>query len=130
MKLHHYEHQWPLVGDNDFVVADWASVAANKVIGLPEGAQVISAWVNVIVAYDATTTATLSVGDAALATRYGSGVDLKTVGRKNLTPTGYIMPAAGAVIATFAQTGTASVNGEARVYIEYIRARKADEVQY
>jgi hypothetical protein len=123
------EHQWPLVGHNSFLVVDFATLATQKVIGLPAGAQVINGWVLVTTPYDADTTAVLDVGDAAVPNRYANDIDLKTAGRKNLTPTGFLTTAAGAVTATFAQTGTPATVGEARVYIEYIAARKSDEIQ-
>jgi hypothetical protein len=128
MNKFNYEHQWPVVGHNSFLVADWVAGSTEKVIGLPAGAQVIGGWVLVITAYDSATSAVLDVGDAALQNRYANDIDLKTVGRKNLTPTGFITTAQGAVTATLAQVGAATV-GEARVYIEYIVARKADVIQ-
>jgi hypothetical protein len=128
MNKFNYEHQWPLVGHNSFLVVDWVAGATEKVIDLPAGAQVISGWVLVITPYDSATSAVLDVGDAALQNRYANDIDLKTAGRKNLTPTGFITTAQGAITATLAQVGTATV-GEARVYIEYIVARKADVIQ-
>lgn len=129
MNKFNYEHQWPLVGHNSFLVVDFVAGLTQKVIGLPAGAQVINGWVNVITPYDSATTAVLDVGDAALQNRYANDIDLKTAGRKNLIPTGFLTTAQGAVTATFAQTGAAATVGEARVYIEYIVARKADEIQ-
>ncbi|MGV8917831.1 MAG: hypothetical protein ACOH2R_08535 [Pseudomonas sp.] len=128
MNKFNYEHQYPLVGHNSFLSVDFATLATQKVIGLPAGAQVISGWVVVVTPYDSATSAVLDVGDAALQNRYANDIDLKTAGRKNLIPTGFLTTAAGAVTATLAQVGAATV-GEARVYIEYIVARKADEIQ-
>lgn len=129
MKTHNYEHQWPLIGDNSLVVADFTVSATQKVIGLPAGAQVINGWAVVVTAFDSGTTAVLDVGDAAVANRYVNDVDLKTAGRKNLIPTGFTTTAASTVTATLTQTGSPATVGEVRVYIEYIVARKADEIQ-
>lgn len=128
MNHFHYEHQWPLFGYNEMLFSDYASASVHDVIVLPEGAQVVGGFVLVTTPYNSATTATLNVGDAGLATRYGSAIDLKTAGRKALTPTGLITAAKAPVTATFAQTGTAATAGAARVYIEYIVERKADEV--
>jgi hypothetical protein len=128
MNYFHYEHQWPLVGYNEMLAADFAAGAVQNVVVLPEGALVIRAFVLVTTAYNSATTATFSVGDAVTPARYGSAIDLKTVGVKNLTPTGYITPGQGPVTVTFAQTGAAATAGAARVYVEYVVERKADEV--
>lgn len=125
-----YERQWPLVGYQDLLVTDFADDLAIEIGGLPAGATISHAWVDVSEAFDSETTATLSVGDADLATRYGSGVDLATTGRKLLTNTaGFKTEAASQLVATFAQTGAAATVGQARVYFEYVVDRKADETQ-
>ena len=128
MNYFHYEHQWPLFGYNEMLFSDFADGATQNVVVLPEGALVTRAFVLVTTAYNSATTATATVGDAADADRYGAAVDLKTVGIKALVPTGYITPAKGPVTITFAQTGAAATAGAARVYVEYIVERKADEV--
>jgi hypothetical protein len=128
MNKFHYEHQWPTVGYNEFLVADFAAGATQPAIVLPEGAQVTRGWVLVTTAYNSATTAILDIGDATVANRYGNDIDLKTVGLKPLTPTGYIQPGKGPVTVTFAQTGAAGTAGSARVYIEYVVERKADVV--
>lgn len=125
-----YERQWPLVGYQDLVPTDFATAAAVNFAGMPEGATITHAWVDVKVAFNSATTATLSVGDAASATRYGSGIDLKTTGRKPLAnAAGFTTAAAGQLLATFAQTGAAATAGSARVYFQYVVERKADETQ-
>ena len=128
MNYFHYDHQWPLVGYNEMLSSDFGTAAVQNVVVLPEGSLVIRAFVLVTTAYNSATTATLSVGDAVTPARYGAGIDLKTTGRKALTPTGLITAAKAPVTATFAQTGAAATAGAARVYIEYIVERKADEV--
>ena len=125
-----YERQWPLVGYQDLLFSDFASGAAQNIAGLPAGATITRAWVDVKTAFNSATTATLSLGDTALATRYGSAIDVKTAGRKPLNnDTGFTTPAAGQLVATFAQTGAAATAGSARVYFEYVVDRKADETQ-
>jgi hypothetical protein len=128
MNYFHYEHQWPLFGYNEMLSKDFAVSATQPVVVLPEGSLVVRAFVLVTTPYNSATTATLSVGDAVTPARYGSGIDLKTAGIKQLTPTGYITPGAGPVTVTFAQTGTAATAGAARVYVEYVVERKSDEV--
>jgi len=124
-----YERQWPLVGYQDLVPADFAAAAAINVAALPQGATITHAWIDVKVAFNSVTTATLSVGDAALATRYGTTIDLKTTGRKALAnATGFTTSAASQLLATFAQTGTAATAGQARLYYQYVVERKADEI--
>ncbi|MBD1554773.1 hypothetical protein [Pseudomonas typographi] len=128
MNYFHYEHQWPLVGFNELLFSDFADTATQNVIVLPEGALVTRAFVLVTTPYNAGTTATLSVGDADDEDRYGAGIDLATAGIKELTPTGFITPGKAPVTATFAQTGDDATAGAARVYVEYLVERKADEV--
>jgi hypothetical protein len=128
MNYFHYDHQWPLIGYNEMLSADFATTATQNVVVLPEGAMVIRAFVLVTTAYNSATTATLSVGDSVTPARYGSGIDLKTTGIKALVPTGYITPGQGPVTVTFAQTGAAATAGAARVYVEYIVERKGDEI--
>jgi hypothetical protein len=125
-----YERQWPLVGYQDLVPADFANAAAINIAGLPEGATITHAWIDVKVAFNSATTGTLSIGDTAVPTRYGSAVDIKTTGRKALAnATGFTTPGAGQLVATFAQTGAAATAGQARVYFQYVVERKADEIQ-
>jgi hypothetical protein len=128
MNYFHYDHQWPVIGYNEMLSTDFATVATQNVVVLPEGSMVIRAFVVVTTAYNSATTATLNVGDAATPARYGTGIDLKTTGIKQLTPTGYITPGQGPVTVTFAQTGAAATAGAARVYIEYVVDRKGDEI--
>lgn len=128
MNYFHYEHQWPLYGYNEMLYSDFATSATQNVIVLPEGSLVVRAFVLVTTPYNSATTATINVGDTAVPTRYGSAVDLKTAGIKQLTPTGFITPAAGPVTVSFSQTGAAATAGAARVYVEYLVERKADEV--
>lgn len=128
MNRFNYEHQWPVVGYNELLFSDFATAAVGQVITLPAGAQVTRAWVLVTTAYNSATTATLNVGDAALPSRYGNGIDLKTTGLKALVPTGLITANKGAVTATLAQSGTAATVGAARVYVEYLVERKSDVV--
>lgn len=125
-----YERQWPLVGYQDLVPADFAAAGAIKIAGLPEGATITHAWIDVKVPFNSATTATLSVGDVGVPTRYGSAVDIKTTGRKALAnATGYTTVEASQLLATFAQTGAAATAGQARVYFQYVVERKADETQ-
>lgn len=125
-----YERQWPLTGYQDLTPADFSAAGAINIAGLPQGATITHAWIDVKVPFNSATTATLSVGDAGSATRYGSAIDIKTTGRKALAnATGFTTSAAGQLVATFAQTGAAATAGQARVYFQYVVERKADEIQ-
>ena len=103
---------------------------AQAAVELPAGAIVVGGAAYVSTAFDAQTTATLKVGDAVDDDRYtGTALDLKTVGGKALVPTGYVMPAQGDVLVTYASTGTAATEGTLRLVVQYIDIQKSEFTQ-
>lgn len=112
--------QAPIVAWVDFNLADVADGTAQAAIELPGGAILLSGELIVSEAFNAGTTAVLDVGDALSANRYANDLDLKTLGRKPLVPTGYVMPHQGDLTVTYVPAGTAATTGKARLIVEYI----------
>lgn len=55
--------------------------AVSQTLYLPQGSQIVDIIVDVLVAFDSATSATLTAGTAAAGTQYASGVNAKTAGR-------------------------------------------------
>lgn len=130
--------QYPLVAEftfnfNDTIKAtdgvvkafNAASLVAD-LIDLPMGAVLIGGEVVVEVADSVSTTWTLSLGDAASATRYANAVSLKTAARTALTLTGF--RATKPIRATLAATGSAPTGGKVTVRVMYVITGRANEV--
>lgn len=121
--------QYPLVAIQEF---DYTHVADNVVqvqlAKLPVGAVVTGGELIVDTAWNTGTSASLSIGDTASGTRYGATLDLKTTGRKALTPTGYVSDGAE-VMATPVLSGTAATAGKARLILQYVISGRAHEAQ-
>lgn len=97
---------------------------AEDAIELPLGAIVTGGDITVVTAFNGTTN-TLSLGDATLATRYASAVDLKTVARTALTITGFVTTSTEKFIrALLAQTGAATA-GQLRIHVSYVLPGRA-----
>jgi hypothetical protein len=65
------------------VVAFDADLTQEAIFNLPPNAQIIDIYADVETVYNSATSATLTFGTASAGTQYiGSGVDVKTVGRK------------------------------------------------
>ena len=92
---------------------------AENAIDLPGNAVVVGGDIVVTTPWNNVTTAALSLGDAAVATRYANAVDLKTAARTALTVTGFKHNVAEALKSLVAQTGTAPTAGSARVTLHY-----------
>ena len=112
------------VAVQEIALADFADGAVQAAIELPGNAIVVGGFINVTEAFNAATSATVSLGDADSATRYASTVDLKTLGKTDLTVTGYVNPRLGDLIATFAEDGASTV-GKLLVVVEYIELTKS-----
>lgn len=112
----------------DFTFADIpATATVHDLIDLPPGAIVVGGDLVVTTAWNTATTATLSLGDASAATRYGATLDLKTAGRTALTLTGFTHTATEkAVRGTTAFAGTAATAGAARLRVAYIVKGRAE----
>ena len=98
-------------------------------IQMPQGAEVIGGELVVEVASDAGTTATVSIGDATLATRYGTTADLKTAARVALGLTGHVNTLGENLRLTIANAGTAATAGKFRVNVMYVISDRVNEVQ-
>ncbi len=125
--------QYPLRASFEFVVGDQMVATdgalsdfitngkAFDVLTLPYGAQVIGGDIIVHTASDVVTTHTLSVGDSALATRYGTTVNLKAAARTALAITGY-KSLGEALRLTIAATGGGGTVGRVQVMVEFVMA--------
>ena len=110
----------------DFVAADIPTTAtAYDALDLPVGAIVTGGDLVVTTAWNSTT-ATLQIGDATLASRYSGAVDLKVLGRTALTVTGFTHTAVEKVLrGANIITGTATA-GAARLTVTYfVKGRSA-----
>lgn len=92
---------------------------AENAFDIPGNAVIVGGDIVVGTAWNSATTATLSLGDAASATRYANAVDLKTAARTALTITGLKYTAADFIKALVSQTGTAATAGSARISLQY-----------
>lgn len=72
------------------VLVSAAAATVFDVLNIPVGAQVIGGDLNKITAVATTATATVAIGDSAVANRYLAANDLKAQARVALVPTGYI----------------------------------------
>jgi len=97
-------------------------------IPLPPNAVVVGGDITVETAYTGTTASTLSVGDATLATRHATTVDLKTAARTALTLTGFRGTGENLRL-TFAHTVANATAGKVTVRVEYIIQNRTSENQ-
>lgn len=112
----------------DFTYADIPTTAtAYAAMDIPQNAVVIGGDLTVTTAWNTGTTATLSVGDVTLATRYATTVDLKTAARTALTLTGFVHTNTQKVLnGTTAYVGGAATAGAARLTVlYYVKGRAA-----
>lgn len=121
--------QEALIAFVDINLADVADGTAQAAIELPGGAIVLRGELFVTEVFNAGTTAVLDIGDAAAANRYANDLDLKTLGRKQLIPTGYVMPQQGDLTVTYVPDGAAATTGKARLIVEYIDAGRVCSTQ-
>lgn len=96
---------------------------------VPANAIVVGGDIAVTTAWNSATSAALSIGDAALATRYANAVDLKTAARTALTLTGYKHTVQEFLRFLAVQAGAAATAGAARVTLLYLVDGKADSGQ-
>lgn len=134
--------QYPLVAEFTFKVTDTmvatdgvervinAAGAAQifDVVGLPPLATVIGGEVVVETASDDATTATVAVGDSAVATRYLAATSIKTAARTPLVPTGYRGNGEDIRITLANGTGGATA-GTVTVRVLYTIQNRSNEVQ-
>jgi hypothetical protein len=105
-----------------------AAAARQLIAALPEGAVILSAWVEVLEAFNAGTTNLLTVGNGAIgagtADDYVATVTEGTPGVYGQATPGVPFAALTAdtdVYAYYTPTGTAPTTGKARAFIEYAR---------
>lgn len=134
--------QWPLMAEFTFnfddtmvdingVTKDFKTFGGNPVvdaINLPANATVIGGELIVETAYAGTTVATVSIGDSASATRYGSAINLMSAARTALTLTGY-RGAGENLRLTFNLTVANATAGKATVRVLYTIQGRSNEVQ-
>lgn len=109
---------------------DVSDGAAKDAIDLPLGASVVGGDLVVDTAFDAGTTATLSVGDASSATRYLNAQNVKVTGRTALTITGFKTTISEQTLQVkYASSGTAATAGKARLRVMYVVDGRVDENQ-
>lgn len=134
--------QWPLMAEFTFnfddtmvdingVTKNFKTFGGNPVvdaINLPANATVIGGELIVETAYTGTTVATVSIGDSASATRYGSTVNLMSAARTALTLTGF-RGAGENLRLTFNLTVADATAGKATVRVLYTIQGRSNEVQ-
>lgn len=134
--------QWPLMAEFTFnfddtmvdvngVTKDFKTFGGNPVveaINLPANANVIGGELVVETAYTGTTVATVSIGDSASATRYGSAINLMSAARTALTLTGF-RGAGENLRLTFNLTVANATAGKATVRVLYTIQGRSNEVQ-
>lgn len=108
--------------------ADLTAAGSDAAIQLPGGAMVTGGFLVVDEVFNSTTN-TLSIGDALLATRHGNAINLKALGVTQLTVTGYETLTEADLKVAYALTGAASTTGKARLYVEYCETDKSNWTQ-
>jgi hypothetical protein len=111
-----------------FGFADLTAGSFDNAIQLPGGSIVTGGFLVVDEVFNSTTN-TLSIGDALLATRHGTTINLKALGVTQLTVTGYETLTEADLRVAYALTGAASTTGKARLYVEYCETDKSTWTQ-
>lgn len=112
-----------------FAIGNFAAALTQAAVELPGNAIVTGGFIVVEEAFNAATTAAVSLGDAVVANRYGDAIDLKTTGKKDLTTTGYTNPRVADLILTYAETGATATEGKATLVLEYVELSKSEWTQ-
>lgn len=120
--------QWPLAEIIRFTFDDLVSGTPAAIADLAGGEMITGGSVTVVTAWNSATTATLSLGDADLATRYANAVDLKATGHTPLTLTGTVQSVHTELLAAFTETGAAATAGEAIIEFTVVREGRQSEV--
>jgi hypothetical protein len=130
--------QYKLIADLPITFTDLAGLsgAAQDAVKLPSGAVVHDVRVVTDTAFNSATSDTLSVGDAASATRYinANATVLRTAGLTQDAAAAskgfkYTASAGGVVRVTWTGVGAVPTAGAFRLYVEYSVDNKALEVQ-
>lgn len=118
MSVKNYNRQGLIVAMAVITAADLANGLIQAAIQLPGGAIVTGGMLVVSTPFNSEEEATLALGDADTANRYGAALDMKTAGKKDLVPTGHVVPVQSDLTFTF--TGALPTEGEARLIVEYV----------
>ena len=104
----------------ELTLADFAGRNNSIAVSLPPGSEVVGGAMNVITAANTTLTATVSIGDAALATRYLAATNVKAVARTALTVTGFKNDSRTNVLIAAAFGDATTTALKIRVTIQYV----------
>ena len=121
--------QYPLVAVAELAFSDLPTGVATEIFELPHGAVVIGGDFVVVGVGNGSVTETVSVGDAASATRYASAVNALVLARTGLTITGFKTSGKTAVTATRTEGGSAATQGTYRFTVLYMQVDRSNENQ-
>lgn len=119
--------QWPLAEVIRFTYEDLDPAAPVALADLAGGEVITGGSITVITPWDSATSAALDIGDADLATRYATAVDLKAAGRTAFTLTGDVQSVHTELLAALAEDGAATA-GEAVIEFTVVREGRQSEV--
>ena len=110
--------------------SDLASGIAQVAVHLPVDAVVVGGELAVTTPFNSATSDTLSVGDAAHATRYANAANIHVAGRIALTLTGFkVTSATRQLQVLWTGVGAAPTAGQVVLMVQYIVSYRADAVQ-
>lgn len=121
--------QYPLVARQKFTYEDLTNGEAEKALDLPGGAIVIGGGLVITEAFDSGTSDAVDVGDEDDVDRYAAAVDVQALGHTALTLDGHKYSAPDTVDIILNSTDGPPSAGEGYLYVEYIMADRAHEVQ-
>lgn len=121
--------QYPLIATAELAFTDLPSGEIVDLFELPNGAVVIGGDIVVTQVTNTTGTDTVAIGDAGLATRYATAVNIKAAARTALTITGY--KTSGKVPVAVARTAAdaAADQGSVRITVQYMVVGRSNENQ-
>ena len=121
--------QSPLVAVIPFTYLQLADTAvAVKAVNLPYGAIITSGYVVIDTVFNVGTTAVLDVGDLVSPNRYANDINLKALGKTDLTLTGYVSDGE-AIHLLPVNVGTVATTGAGRLIVGYVINGRAAETQ-
>jgi hypothetical protein len=122
--------QWPLVINQDLALADFTSTVAETIAKLPVNSVVTGGYINVTEVWNSTTSDALDIGHSDDDDEYTTTpVDLQALGVTALVLTGYKNTGGLDLIGTWTSGGGTPTTGTATLYVEYIIADRATEIQ-
>lgn len=114
------QEQLTAILDISYADIDAYGVAENA-IEVPDNAILTGGGITVVTPWNSGGAATFALGDAAVANRYASAVDLKVAARTSFTLTGYKHTVTEFLKALMASAGAAPTAGQARLVLHYVR---------